>query len=456
MGPAFLRKYTHPDDEWLLIERLAEISGAEDGEVFEYEFRLMHADGNWRWINARETVFNRLSDGRPHEVIGSAQDITDRKITLGALQQSEERFRKLVEGADALFWERDLRTGRFTYVGPQAENLLGYPAENWYTAKFWIEHVHAEDRSRVAGFWRGWSPRGDESQTIEYRMRAADDHEVWVRDFGHVTLNEAGSFVLQGFMIDITERQAAKMEIRRSHEQLRAFSARLQSAREEERMHIAREIHDELGGALTALKMDVGKVGAAVRNAQTAGCVSHCGDNLDEKFSGMLSLLDETMETVRRIATELRPAILDAFGVVAAIEWQVAEFQKRFGIRIQLQDRWNAQIVPDHALSTALFRIFQEMLTNVARHSQATAVVVRLNQDKQNLILSVKDNGRGITEAELRQSLGILGMQERAVIFGGSVEIAGVPGVGTEAVMRIPLKNITERMAEPKKERLWH
>jgi len=454
MGPGFLRKFSHPDDEWLLVERLAELSAAEDGKVFEYEFRLLHADGNWRWINARETVFNRLADGRPHEVIGTAQDITDRKNTLGALQQSEERFRKLVEGADVLFWERDLTTGRFTYVGPQAEKLLGYPAENWYLATFWLDHVQADDRDRVAEFWRGGARRGDDSKTIEYRLKAADGGEVWVRDFGHLTMDEAGNFVLQGFMLDVTERQAARIEIRRSHEQLRALSARLQSAREEERMHIAREIHDELGGALTALKMDVSRVGAAVRGAQKAADAS-VGTDVDEKIRGMLSLIDETMESVRRIATELRPPILDAFGVVAAIEWQVTEFQRRFGIRTELQDHWNGKIAPDPALSTALFRIFQEMLTNVARHSQATAVVVRLDQDREHLMLSVRDNGRGITEGERRESLGLLGMSERAGIFGGRVEITGATGVGTLAVMKIPLKHIVDRACEPKKERLW-
>jgi PAS domain S-box-containing protein len=451
MGPGFLRKFSHPDDEWLLVERMTELSAADDGRVFEYEFRLLHADGNWRWINARETVFNRLEDGRPHEVIGTAQDITDRKNTLQALQQSEERFRKLVEGADVLFWERDLTTGRFTYVGPQAEKLLGYPAENWYLTTFWLDHVHTDDRDRVAEFWRGGARRGDDSKTIEYRLRGANDREVWVRDFGHLTMDEAGNFVLQGFMLDVTERQAARIEIRKSHEQLRALSARLHTAREEERMHIAREIHDELGGALTALKMDVSRVGAAVR-----GTPKTPADAADEKIKGMLSLIDQTMESVRRIATELRPPILDAFGVVAAIEWQVAEFQRRFGIRTELQDHWNGKIAPDQALSTALFRIFQEMLTNVARHSQATNVVVRLDQDREHLMLSVRDNGRGITEGERRESLGLLGMSERAGIFGGRVEITGASGVGTLAVMKIPLKHIVgERASEPKKERLW-
>jgi PAS domain S-box-containing protein len=452
MGPMFHEQYTHPDDHWLLAERSTELAAAEDGEVFEYEFRMLDSDRRWRWISARETVFNRSHDGRPHEVIGTAQDITERKDTLSALQQSEERFRRLVEGMDALFWERDVSTGRFNYVSPQAEKLLGYPVEDWYLPKFWLAKVQQDDRERVAGFWQQTDRNGDHSHTTQYRMQRGDGKEVWVRDFGHVTVNETGSQVLQGFMVDVTERQRARAELRKSHEQLRALSTRLQSAREEERIHIAREIHDELGGALTALKMDVSRVGAAVRNGQKH---PDAVKEIEERIFGMMTLLDGTMESVRRIATELRPPVLDAFGIVAAIEWQAAEFEKRFSIATKLQNRWSAEIKADQALATALFRIFQEMLTNVARHSNAKACVILLDQDSRNLILSVTDNGRGITVAERNASLGLLGMRERAQLFGGQVEISGTPKAGTEAVLRIPLKNIIEMAAEPKKERLW-
>ena len=161
------------------------------------------------------------------------------------------------------------------------------------------------------------------------------------------------------------------------------------------------------------------------------------------------------MESVRRIATELRPPILDAFGIVAAIEWQAEEFQKRYGIRCELNNRWNREMAEDQALSTALFRVFQEMLTNVARHAQATAVVVRLCQDAENVLLSVSDNGRGITEGERRNSLGLLGMQERAATFGGKVEIRGVVGKGTDVNVKIPLTRVFKaNCGSPKKVRL--
>ena len=451
MGQEFLEKFSHPDDRWLLKERDAELAEAEDGQVFEYEFRLLHVDGAWRWINARETVFTWVADGRPHQVIGTAQDITERKTTVDALLQSEERFRKLVEGAAAVFWERELHGGRFTYMSPQVEKLFGHKVEDWYLPDFWLEHVHEHDRARVERFYMDEAGEPGGTHTIEYRLRDSDGRLVWVREFGHVSKGVVGSLVLQGFMLDITERHEARTEIRRSQEQLRALSARLQSAREEERSHIAREIHDELGGALTALKMDVSKVLSAYRSGKDEQMRM---DFINDRLSGAMTLIDRTMESIRRIATELRPPILDEFGIVAAIEWQIEEFQKRFGIRCELNNQWPAEIVPSQSLSTALFRIFQEMLTNVARHSEASAVKVLLSRDSENLMLSVTDNGRGITEGERREALGLLGMQERAGIFGGRVDIRSAAGKGTMACMKIPLAKVPEAIRTPPKERL--
>ena len=447
----FLHRFLHPEDAWLLERRVQDLSQAEDGQVFEYEYRLLNRDGEWRWINARETVFTRMIDGEPHEIVGTAQDITERKHAVEALLQSEERFRELVEGADAMFWERDLTGQTFIYVGPQAERLLGYPVENWFGGDFWLNHIHLEDRDRVRHFWHDAAARGTGSQSIEYQMNAANNRPVWVREFGHLSRGKRGGFVLQGIMINITERQLARSEIQRSHRQLRALSARLQTAREEERTHIAREIHDELGGALTALKVDVNKI--------KAECTPQEEDErrakLVERFAGVMNLIDRTMEGMRRLATELRPPILDAFGIVAAIEWQVTEFEKRFGVRCELINDWHSPIVHDAALSTALFRIFQELLTNVARHSKASHVSVRLAEDATHLTLSVVDNGRGITEGERRDALGLLGMQERALMFGGEVGIERAPKKGTQATVKIPIRNIVSRIEAPKKERLW-
>lgn len=455
MGTEFLKKNLHPEDAWLLEERCKELCNAEDGVVFEYEFRLKHRNGDWCWIDARETIFSRTPDGVPREVIGTAQDVTEQNSMVKALLLSEERFRKLVEGADAIFWERDFAGGHFTYVGPQAEKLLGYLAEDWYVPRFWLDHVHPEDRERVGDFQRHKVSGHVGDDIVEYRMLASGQRIVWVRDFWHAAKDEGGRLILQGFMLDITERQLAKEENWNSQQQLRALSARLQSAREGERIHIAREIHDELGGALTALKMDVSRM----INTCSHACQHSERNDLNQKLTAMPELIDRTMETVRRIATKLRPPVLDAFGLAAAIEWQASEFEKRFGVRCELHSGWPV-VIQDQAVSTAVFRIFQEILTNVARHSHASKVLIRMTAERGGLVLTVSDNGRGITEEECRESLGLLGMSERALTFGGNVEINGVAGKGTTVMLRIPVDNATgkplKKSGAPKKERLWH
>jgi signal transduction histidine kinase len=218
--------------------------------------------------------------------------------------------------------------------------------------------------------------------------------------------------------------------LRESEEKLRRLAAHLISVREEERAHIAREIHDELGQVLTGLKMEVGWLAKRLNEPE-----------LVEKTDSMAKLIDSTVQTVRKIATGLRPEMLDDMGLVAAVAWQLKEFQKRTGIRCR------AKLPPEGAkldvdLSTTLFRIFQEILTNVARHSRATRVDIELSVDAERVSLEVADNGVGIATADRRgkKSLGLLGMHERALLFGGEVRIRGAPRHGTRVSVAIPIR----------------
>ena len=226
------------------------------------------------------------------------------------------------------------------------------------------------------------------------------------------------------------ERQRAEEKLRRSLEQLRALTNYLQYVREEERTRIAREVHDELGQALTGLKLDLSLLATRVKN----------NPPLHEKTKTMITHIDETIQTVRRIATELRPGILDSLGLVAAIEWQANEFQTRSGIPCSV-----APEVDDsrfaHDFTTVFFRIFQETLTNIIRHAQATRVDVQLREEAGQLVLTVQDNGRGISEEEQAstRSLGLVGMRERAMLIGGEVTLQGAPGKGTAVKLRAPL-----------------
>ena len=230
---------------------------------------------------------------------------------------------------------------------------------------------------------------------------------------------------------EIRERKIAEEHLRESEVQLRALAARLISVREEERTRIAREIHDELGQVLTGLKMDV--MWLAKRLAGTE-------KPLVEKTEVMCSLIDSTVHLIRRISTGLRPEILDDMGLVAAIGWQAKEFQKRMGMRCRLTLPED-QALLDKELSTAVFRIFQEILTNIARHAKASSVNVQLSISDDFLKLKVADDGVGISETQIRGqgSLGLLGMQERAQLFGGEVSIQGTSGRGTTVLVSIPM-----------------
>ncbi|HEX6767336.1 MAG TPA: GAF domain-containing sensor histidine kinase, partial [Polyangiaceae bacterium] len=216
-------------------------------------------------------------------------------------------------------------------------------------------------------------------------------------------------------------------------EQLRELSAHIESVREDERTAVAREIHDELGQALTALRMDVTWILRRTEKAEAQKGVV-------EKLEGMVRMTDQIIDQVRRISSDLRPGVLDDLGLVAALEWKASDFEQRTGtpcvFRVKLPD---ARFEPE--VSTAVFRIFQEALTNVVRHAQATRVDVHLEHDTSRLVLEVKDDGKGITSEALSsvKSLGLLGIRERARRLGGTVAISGEPAQGTRLILEIPL-----------------
>jgi signal transduction histidine kinase len=228
---------------------------------------------------------------------------------------------------------------------------------------------------------------------------------------------------------DITEQKQAE-------EALRALSARLRSAREEEGSRIAREIHDELGGILTGLKWDLEKIDTTLGS-------SIDGLRLPEihnRITTMTGMIETTINTVRRIASELRPGVLDDLGLVPAIEWQIEQFQARTGLKCHWTSN-ASDIELSRERATAVFRILQEILTNVLRHAGAANLYVRLGRSKNYFELEVKDDGQGITESQTRNtgSLGLLGMRERALLVGGDVRITGKEGGGTTVLVRVPI-----------------
>jgi signal transduction histidine kinase len=227
------------------------------------------------------------------------------------------------------------------------------------------------------------------------------------------------------------ERERAERELKRSHELFRSLSAHLQVVREEERTRIARQIHDGLGQAMTALKIDLSWLSKRMANDQ---------DSIREKMQSMVALIDETIETVHNVSEDLRPGILDDFGLSAAIEWQAEEFQKRTGIECRISLPADGFDLSKEK-STHLFRIVQETLTNVIRHANATKVEINLSEKDGTLQLEVVDNGRGITAAAITnpKSFGLIGIKERVNSLGGEVNIVGTPNEGTRLMVKMPV-----------------
>jgi signal transduction histidine kinase len=235
------------------------------------------------------------------------------------------------------------------------------------------------------------------------------------------------------FFRDISERRQAEEAILRGSEELRLLASHLQEVREEERAAIAREIHDELGQQLTGIKMDISWISKRWNRQQD--------DPIAQKLGSTLGLLDNTIRTVRRIATELRPSILDDLGLIAAIEWQSQEFKRRSGINTNFRTSiTDFQFEPSTAIG--LFRICQESLTNVARHANAKNVWISLDWAEDRLTLMIRDDGKGMdkTTTAGKKTLGLLGMQERALMMGGSLVINSINGKGLTLEVTVPLK----------------
>ncbi len=268
----------------------------------------------------------------------------------------------------------------------------------------------------------------------------------WVRDRGFPIRDRQGEiYRIGGVAEDITDRKEAEERLKAGSEQLRALSASLQSAREKEATRIAHQIHDEMGGILTGLRWELEALEKMIRQSADAGPLKMA---MQDKLTTMLGLTDATINVVRRIASELRPSILDDLGLMEALEWEAQQFQARTGIECRCDCALQSIPVGD-VQSTAVFRIVQEALTNIIRHAQATQVAISMSIEDEMFILTVTDNGRGITQEETlsRKSLGLLGMQERAHLIGGHWGIVGRKGIGTSCAFTFPCRRQSRELA---------
>ena len=391
----------------------------KDGSKIDVEF-------NNRRIIVSGTVFI-------HTV---ARDVTERKKSQLALLDSEERYRSLFQRNLSGIYRSSL-DGRILDCNEAFALMLGYDSREEVIAAG-ARNLYFKPSDREAHLER-LAEEGTLNNVELYLKRKDGSPFCVLQNVSLISEDSDEPMILEGIMMDITERKQAEENLRHSREQLRALSSHLQSVREEERARIAREIHDELGQALTGLKMDLFWLGDSLGEDPK---------RLATKIKAMSALVDATIQSIRRIATEMRPRILDDLGLTAAIEWQLQEFQNRTRIKCKFNSKVENRLATQPR-SVTIFRIVQEALTNIARHANASQVRVALKEQRDRLILTVEDNGRGITKSEINssKSLGLLGMRERAQAWGGDVEITGSPGKGATLTVRIPIRRKQNQVA---------
>jgi two-component system, NarL family, sensor histidine kinase UhpB len=344
-----------------------------------------------------------------------------------ALIKSERRFRTLFQRNLAGIYQ-STTDGKIIDCNNAFCKMLGYgsPGE---MRKVHFRDLHISDDEMGSFMARVHYEKF--LSNYELTLRRKDGSPVYV--IGNISIvenNETDIHTIEGIMIDITERKAAEDDLKKINSELHDLSCHLQNIREEERIQIARDIHDELGQQLTGLKMDVYSLNKQIKSDDLA---------IKGKFSDILGLIEATVNSVRKIAAHLRPGILDDLGLVAALQWQGQEVQTRFGITINFISDPDEIDAPAGVI-TGLFRIYQEALTNAARHADAHVIESSLRIVNGRIVLEIKDDGKGIDMSAIGKykTFGLLGIKERVFVMQGQYEFSSEPGKGTSLSVSVP------------------
>jgi len=419
---------THPEDVAANQKTRKQLLAGDFGSHLQ-EKRYVRKDGSTVWALLVVSLV-RDAGGNPLYTIGQTLDITRQKLAAQALRASAIRFRAIFENASTGIVSAD-DDGGVSYFNEAFRLMLGHDPEALRKLRL-ADFTDADDFEREQRLLDEIRNNVREHYRLEKRYRRADGGVIWV-DSSVSAIRANGrvqSFITVAY--DVSERKQAELALSNSRQKLRALAAHQTRLLEEDRKHVAREIHDELGQLLTALKMDISllRMGA--------------GDDpaLLSRIGRMREVVDQTMDVVRHVATNLRPSVLD-LGLLPAIEWLADDFSARWEIPCVLEPLGGdgRELALNDVLSTAVFRVIQESLTNVARHAAANRVAITLRRDPGLLRVVVEDDGRGFNMAETsrKKGFGLFGMRERVLAVGGKVSIDGRPGEGTTVTITLPI-----------------
>lgn len=390
-----------------------------------YEFRIVTKDGRIKWI--METVMSIKFKGK-RAILGNSMDVTERKEASRRLEDLEALESSILDAIPQAVV--GLHERKINFANHAVKIIFGWHREELIGKSITMIYRNEEEADKIGDIFYSSLERQRTYET-EFPCLRKDRQEILCR----MKASRIGEKLREKRIVvtyeDITAEKKAQEELERSRQDLRNLSVHLQSVREEESTRVARKIHDELGQSLTALQMDL----SWLENRLPAN-----SRVIRDKTRSMSRLVDVTIESVHKITMELRPSLLDELGLPAAIEWQAGDFQKRYGIRCHAGVRCNTDMI-NKDMATSIFRIIQETLTNIARHSKASQCKVSLTQKGKELSLEVTDNGIGITpwQVDDSRSFGMIGMRERAHLWGGAVHIRNAKPSGTTVRVLIPL-----------------
>ena len=418
-----------------LIREFADSGTPQRAMNLQRRVFALHADGTRFPVEAWLSQSNLPgAQGQTRLYTVLMRDVSEQRRAEEALRESEARYRAIFEHAVVGIAQMDL-DGRFLGANGRFCDMLDYTVDELLGLRM-QDLTHPDDLHDNLPQFSALA-HGGPAFTLEKRCRRRDGSVIWVESAFNAMRTPAGTVhAIVTTSINIDSRKLATQALQRSHAELRRLTASLTHAREEERRHIARELHDELGQCLSAIKMELSSLSVTKPNDPP----------LEQRLGRLLETVDDTIVSARRIAADLRPAMLDDLGLSAALEWLVRNWSSRSGVDVALLADPVDEVI-NEAAATAIYRIAQEALTNVGRHARATQADVRLRFDETDLVLCVEDDGDGLAPGDIDKdgSHGLLGIRERVHVLGGTAFVDNAPEGGCRLEVRLPLARIDLR-----------